>query len=168
MLQKKRYHGMLRASDVRTRSTAEQAALDWLSEITYGILYTEMPHQLIIRKALKAVAKQKVAAILQPGNVWWIAPHPPSTEEMEEALRTCHLRGWIEPIANCIPRGKIEDGKLLKYFKDLTVEAYLGFYPIFHTTTKCVLAPKSCRYYEMITHIPISGFNVFITTWIIH
>jgi hypothetical protein len=34
-------------------------------------------------------------------------------EGTEENLRTCHLRGWVEPIANTIPRGKLTaDGSL--------------------------------------------------------
>ena len=32
---------------------------------------------------------------------------------MEEALRTCHMRGWIEPICNAIPKGKLTKNGLL-------------------------------------------------------
>ena len=50
-----------------------------------------------IYTTLKTLARQRVAAILQPGNVWVIEKSIPNNDETEENLRTCYLRGWVEP-----------------------------------------------------------------------
>ncbi len=60
-----------------------------------------------IRKTLRGLARQRVAIILQPGNVWVIERAPREFDGIEEALRTCDLRGWVEPIENAIPHGKL-------------------------------------------------------------
>jgi hypothetical protein len=66
-----------------------------------------------IRKVLKSISKQRVALILQPGNVFVIEKAPASEPGIEEALRTCHIRGWVEPICNAIPKGKLtKNGRL--------------------------------------------------------
>lgn len=57
------------------------------------------PSELRIRSVLRRLAEQRVAAVLQPGEGWVFEnPLVPSSEE-EAALRTCHMRGWIEPLA---------------------------------------------------------------------
>jgi hypothetical protein len=34
-------------------------------------------------------------------------------EETDAALKTCYMRGWVEPLENSIPRGKLKkDGSL--------------------------------------------------------
>jgi hypothetical protein len=66
-----------------------------------------------IYRTLKALSKQRVALILQPGNVWVIERAILDNEINEANLRTCHLRGWVEPIENAIPQGKLNrDGSL--------------------------------------------------------
>ena len=66
-----------------------------------------------IKKILKKLSKQRVAMILQPGNVYVIEyAVEDDNENVVCALYTCHMRGWIEPI-NAIPKQKLtEDGKL--------------------------------------------------------
>lgn len=72
-----------------------------------------MKRELSIYRTLKALSKQRVALILQPGNVWVVEKSIPNDERTEENLRTCHLRGWVEPIENAVPKGKLkEDGSL--------------------------------------------------------
>lgn len=72
-----------------------------------------MKREFSIYRTLKAVSKQRVALILQPGNVWVIERAIPDDEVTEANLRTCHLRGWVEPIENAIPKGQLaEDGGL--------------------------------------------------------
>ena len=72
-----------------------------------------MKREYSIYRTLKALSKQRVALILQPGNVWVIEKAIPDSETKEENLRTCHLRGWVEPIVNAIPKGKLApDGSL--------------------------------------------------------
>lgn len=59
------------------------------------------------------LSRQRVALILQPGNVWVIEKSLVDDENTEANLRTCHLRGWIEPIENAIPKGDLTpDGNL--------------------------------------------------------
>jgi hypothetical protein len=66
-----------------------------------------------IYQTLKALSKQRVGLILQPGNVWVIERAVPDDEKTEANLRTCYLRGWVEPIENAIPKGRLTvDGKL--------------------------------------------------------
>jgi len=66
-----------------------------------------------IKKILRKLAKQRVALILQPSNVWVIEKAVPDNDKINAALNTCHLRGWVEPIEKAIPKGKLtKDGKL--------------------------------------------------------
>jgi hypothetical protein len=54
-----------------------------------------------------------VALILQPGNVWVIEKGLPDDPGTVEALRTCHLRGWVELLSDAIPCGRLSpEGKL--------------------------------------------------------
>lgn len=72
-----------------------------------------MKREFSIYRTLKAVSKQRVALILQPGNMWVIERAIPDDEVTEANLRTCHLRGWVEPIENAIAKGNLtEDGRL--------------------------------------------------------
>lgn len=71
-----------------------------------------------IRRALRGLARQRVAAILQPGNMLVVERGPSRREPSEAALRSCHLRGWAEPIANAVrsgslgPDGTIPEGQV--------------------------------------------------------
>lgn len=66
-----------------------------------------------IRKVLRALARQRVAVVLQPGNVWVVENAATQTDETEAALRTCHMRGWVELVADAIPSAELgPDGRL--------------------------------------------------------
>jgi len=66
-----------------------------------------------IRRTLKKLSRQRVVGVFQPGNVWVIEKSPVIDEKVETALKTCHLRGWIEPIFDAIPKGQLtKEGKL--------------------------------------------------------
>jgi len=66
-----------------------------------------------IRSALRRLAKQRVGLVLQPGNVWVIEKAVEDNEETDAALKTCYMRGWVEPLENSVPTGKLkEDGSL--------------------------------------------------------
>ena len=66
-----------------------------------------------IRRALRGVSRQRVVTILQPGNVWVVERGPSRNDATDAALRSCHLRGWAEPIANAVPSGSLRpDGTL--------------------------------------------------------
>jgi len=76
-----------------------------------GIVY--ISREWFIRRTLKRVARQRVAMLLQPGNVWVIERAIEEDENTAPALRTCHMRGWIEPISDAVPCGKLSpDGSL--------------------------------------------------------
>jgi hypothetical protein len=66
-----------------------------------------------IRRTLKKLSRQRVVGVFQPGNVWVIEKSPVIDEKVETALKTCHLRGWVEPIFDAIPKGQLtKEGKL--------------------------------------------------------
>ena len=62
-----------------------------------------MRREYSIYRTLKAVSKQRVAFVAQPGNAWAIERSVSHTETNEANLRTCHLRGWVEPIVDALP-----------------------------------------------------------------
>jgi hypothetical protein len=69
-----------------------------------------MKREWSIYCTLRALARQRVAAVLQPGGILVVER---ATEETKENIRTCQLRGWIEPIADGVPKGRLtEDGRL--------------------------------------------------------
>ena len=60
-----------------------------------------------IRRTLKRLSEQRVALVLQPGNVWVIERAVEDNEQTDAALKTAYIRGWVEPIENAIPKGKL-------------------------------------------------------------
>jgi hypothetical protein len=73
----------------------------------------DMKREWIIRSVLRRLAKQRVGLVLQPGNVWVIEKTVQDNEETDAALKTCYMRGWVEPLENSVPKGKLkEDGSL--------------------------------------------------------
>lgn len=46
---------------------------------------------------------------MQPGNVWIIERALQRDDEAEAALLTCHMRGWVEPLHDSMPSGKLPD-----------------------------------------------------------
>lgn len=66
-----------------------------------------------IRRTLKRLSRQQVALVLQPGNVWVIERAVEDNEQTDAALKTAYMRGWVKPIENAVPRGRLEpDGSL--------------------------------------------------------
>jgi len=66
-----------------------------------------------IQKALKEFARQRVWLVLQPGNVWVIENAARDDENTDAALKTCYMRGWVEPLVNSLPKGRLQaDGSL--------------------------------------------------------
>lgn len=66
-----------------------------------------------IGRTLRKLSRQRVAMILQPGNIWVIERAVGDDEKTEVHLRTCHLRGWVEPVSNAVPKGRLSaDGRL--------------------------------------------------------
>lgn len=71
-----------------------------------------------IRKTLRKLAKQRVSSIHQPTGYWIIDNPVVENEKVEVALYTCHLRGWIEILANAVPKGKLK-GQNVPEIKDI-------------------------------------------------
>ena len=66
-----------------------------------------------IFRVLRRLANQRVALVLQPGNIWVIEYAVPDDDETDALLKTCFMRGWIEPLENSVPKGKLKsDGSL--------------------------------------------------------
>jgi len=74
---------------------------------------SERDLEQFILSVLRKLARQRVALILQPGNVWVIEKAIQRNDDVDEALRTCHLRGWVEPIENAIPKIRLGPDGLL-------------------------------------------------------
>lgn len=76
-------------------------------------MLTNWRRERFIRSVLRKLSQQRVAALLQPGNVWVIEKAVMSGGDLEEALRTCHMRGWVEPLVDSVPKGALTpDGRL--------------------------------------------------------
>jgi hypothetical protein len=66
-----------------------------------------------VRRTLKRLSRQRVALVLQPGDVWVIENAVEDNEQTDAALKTAYMRGWVRPILNAVPKGKLTpDGAL--------------------------------------------------------
>lgn len=66
-----------------------------------------------IRRVLKRLSGQRVALVLQPGNVWVVDRAVEDNEQTAAALKTAYMRGWVEPIENAVPQNRLRpDGTL--------------------------------------------------------
>jgi hypothetical protein len=71
-------------------------------------MLTDWKREHFIRSVLKKLSRQRVAVLLQPGDVWVIEKAVNvDDDDVKEALRTCHMRGWVEPLSNSVPRGAL-------------------------------------------------------------
>jgi hypothetical protein len=65
------------------------------------------------RGLLKKIARQRVAMIMQPGNVWVIELAAPINDETMPMVQTLLLRGWVEVLQSGVHHGQLgEDGSL--------------------------------------------------------
>jgi hypothetical protein len=60
-----------------------------------------------VRRALKAIARQRVAMVLQPGNVQVVELSPPDEEWFDLGVRTCLIRGWVEVLHENLPTSPV-------------------------------------------------------------
>lgn len=66
-----------------------------------------------IYRLLRRLARQCVGMVLQTGNCWVIEYAVEDNEETDALLKTCYMRGWVEPLQNSVPRGRLQaDGSL--------------------------------------------------------
>lgn len=72
-----------------------------------------MLREYSIYRTLKLLARQRVALVLHPGNVWVIERAIPETERNSENIQTCLMRGWVEVLHQSVPSGNLNpDGTL--------------------------------------------------------
>jgi hypothetical protein len=51
--------------------------------------------------------------VLQPGKLWVIERAVDQDESTDAMLKTCFMRGWVEPLQDSIPSGRLNpDGSL--------------------------------------------------------
>jgi hypothetical protein len=60
-----------------------------------------------VRRALHAIARQRAAMILQPGNVVVVEQSAPDEEWFYVAVQTCHIRGWAEVLHESMPTAAV-------------------------------------------------------------
>ena len=68
-----------------------------------------MRREFSIYKTLRFLARQRIAVILQPGNVWVVEKAMPDTEQNQENIQTCLIRGWLEVFQESVPTGKLTE-----------------------------------------------------------
>lgn len=64
-----------------------------------------------IGRTLRRLSRQRVALILQPGDIWVVERAVSDDVETEAHLKTCQLRRWIETVSNAGPRGRLTDSE---------------------------------------------------------
>lgn len=67
---------------------------------------SSMRRERNVRAALHAIARQRVALVL-PNNIPVIECATPDDEWFDIAVRTCHLRGWVEVLHERVPHGRL-------------------------------------------------------------
>jgi hypothetical protein len=91
--------------------------------------FEDLRRERRIRVALRGLAGQRVAAVLQPGNVLVVERSPPRTDGTDEAYKTCELRGWIEVLHDAVPSGSLGPNERIVYDELYSSEA-----PIYRVT----------------------------------
>ena len=75
--------------------------------------FDNFKRELRIRRALRALARQRVAVILQPGSVWVVEKAPTGIPHFDVSICTCILRGWVSILHEAIPNAELgSDGYL--------------------------------------------------------
>ena len=75
-------------------------------------MFLNLRREFSVYRTLKRLSKQRVALVLQPGNVWVIENALPDTEKNHENLQTCIMRGWVEILHESIPNSQIDPDNL--------------------------------------------------------
>ena len=70
-------------------------------------MFENIRRERLIRAALRAIARQRVALILQPDNVMVVENSAPDAEWFDLAVQTAHIRGWVEILHDSIPVGSV-------------------------------------------------------------
>ena len=60
-----------------------------------------------IRRTLKQLQRQRVAGVLNPGNVWVVELALTHDDATDAALQTCRIRGWVDVLVDAIPNADV-------------------------------------------------------------
>jgi len=75
--------------------------------------FTDVRREFQIRRVLRGLSRQRLALILQPGDVWVIERAVEDNDLTDRALKTCYMRGWVDFLEHALPTGNLTpDGKL--------------------------------------------------------
>ncbi len=84
------------------------------------MIWNDLSRERRIRLLLRRLSRQRVALVLQPGNVWMVEKAVEEDATTTADLSTCYMRGWIEPLANAIPTGKLKSTTSIPPFSEKT------------------------------------------------
>ncbi|MCX2760076.1 hypothetical protein OQJ65_17215 [Vibrio sp. Sgm 22] len=77
-------------------------------------MFDDFIYEFKMHRVLKKVARQRVAIILEPGNVPVVERAIGRDEETKTFLLTAQIRGWVDVLHENMPTGKIDgDGNML-------------------------------------------------------
>lgn len=65
-----------------------------------------------IRRVLAGLARQRVAIVAKPNNIWVVEMALKRDDDTEAALATCLMRGWVEPLHEDMPWGELDPNNL--------------------------------------------------------
>lgn len=74
-----------------------------------------------IRKALRAIARQRVAMVLEPGDMVVVENSPANDEWFDAAARSCLIRGWVAVLHESVPTGQVRFDGATPVFPELIV-----------------------------------------------
>lgn len=71
-------------------------------------MFDDFRRERQVRRALRAIARQRVALVLQPGNYQVVERSPPNEEWFQLGVRTAQIRGWVEVLHENMPTGTVQ------------------------------------------------------------
>ena len=71
-------------------------------------MFDDFRRERQVKRSLRAIARQRVAIVLQPGNVQVVERSPPREEWFELGVRTAQIRGWVEVLHENLPTGTVQ------------------------------------------------------------
>lgn len=71
-------------------------------------MFTNWKREREIRTVLAGLARQRVAIVARPSNIWVIERALGRNDRIDAALATCLMRGWVEPLHENMPCGDLD------------------------------------------------------------
>jgi hypothetical protein len=97
----------------RRRLEQGRAGCGRQAEVIRMMVFEDFRKERFIIRTLRRLSRQRVALVLQPGNIWVIEKAVKDDKRSDAALKTCYMRGWVEPIEHAVPTGTVSpEGRL--------------------------------------------------------